>query len=105
MDKVIKPLKAGLQDVTSVGIGIGVGRDLIGTHMSLIPSEYLTPKEDKICTFTSGVNTLKASRWEFFKARVFGKKVITEDCGCKLTLLHYKGKYYHLSHEPTEGTL
>ena len=44
--------------------------------------------------FKAAANTLKASRWQCFKARWLGKRVSGEDDGHSVTGYWYQGKLY-----------
>lgn len=44
--------------------------------------------------FKAAVHTLKASRWELIKARLFGTKSVHADGAIRVTTVHYKGKTY-----------
>jgi len=47
--------------------------------------------------FEPYLNTIRASRWELFKARLFGIAIIrTERFGVKIILSEYKGKIYFM---------
>lgn len=45
-------------------------------------------------TFISACNVLKAGYWELFCAHWFGKKCITQDDGCTVTMSLWRGKFY-----------
>jgi len=51
---------------------------------------------------TEAINTLKATRWELFKARLFGKTVKGWDGDITVTLKFYKGHYYLIGVEKNE---
>lgn len=42
----------------------------------------------------AALNTLDSSRWQYFKARLFGRRVITEDRGHRVVMREYGGKFY-----------
>lgn len=44
---------------------------------------------------------LTASRWTVFKARLFGKKLVTIDSGYRIVIHHYKGVSYVTSARKT----
>ena len=48
------------------------------------------------------LNTVRASRWELLKAKLFGVKNITEEDGCKVVLYKYKGKFYLTKFEESQ---
>ena len=45
------------------------------------------------------LNTVKASRWEMFKARLLGMKYIAREDGFVVVLYKYKGKVYISSYK------
>ena len=48
--------------------------------------------------FLSAVNTLKASRWDLFRARIFGKRFVGLDRSsgqtCVVSGYHWRGKWH-----------
>lgn len=44
--------------------------------------------------FPQAINTLKASRWKLFIARLLGKKNVYSDSHCTVTIYTFKGTAY-----------
>jgi hypothetical protein len=44
--------------------------------------------------FKAAIHTLKASRWELLKARLFGTKSVHSDGTIRVTTVDYNGKTY-----------
>ena len=42
----------------------------------------------------AAVTMRRASRWEFLLAQLFGRKIVSEDSECVVTLRSYRGKLY-----------
>ncbi len=42
----------------------------------------------------AAVNSLKATGWEIFLARLFGKKTVVTEIGMRVTTHWYRGKHY-----------
>jgi len=47
-----------------------------------------------IRAFKAALNNLDASWTTFTLARLFGKKVVADDSGMKVTMKYWKGKFY-----------
>ena len=42
----------------------------------------------------AAVRTLLVSRWELLLARLFGRKIVTEDCGKRVVCRLWRGRLY-----------
>lgn len=42
----------------------------------------------------AALRTLRASRWEMMMARLFGRKIVTEDCGKRVVCRRWRGRIY-----------
>lgn len=40
------------------------------------------------------INTLNSSWWTVTKAKLLGKKIVSEDSGCRVTCYKWRGKMY-----------
>jgi hypothetical protein len=49
------------------------------------------------------MNTLIASRWTLFLARLFGVKRVTEDGSVRVTTYYWRGKFYLTDASTKEG--
>lgn len=42
----------------------------------------------------AALRSLRASHWEMLMARLFGRKVVTEDCGRRVVFREWRGRLY-----------
>ncbi len=62
----------------------------------------LTEGTELAAYFKEACNTLKASRWQLFMARLFGKKIVNHDGWCVVTFYQYRGVLYLTDFENLE---
>ena len=55
--------------------------------------------------FKEACNTLKATRWQLFKARWLGRKIVNRDGWCVVTFYEYRGVLYLIDFENLEPML
>lgn len=60
--------------------------------------------KDNTPFFREALNSLKATRWELFKAKLFGLHSIQTDGYFECEMVSYKGKHYLLSFKEKEPT-
>lgn len=69
------------------------------SYSLMYPCSMMHKKAFNQQVFAAAVNTVAAKKWELFMARVWGRKIMAYDVGCKITLYCRKGKMYFYKRE------